>query len=113
MDFLDISFMYIRDVISVMGVAVICMGALRALYQLAMYVLYQKYNENYIRLKLGESIILGLEFTVGADIIGSLVEPDYYTVGLLGLIVVIRTVLSYFLSKELGELKPLSGQEKI
>ena len=103
----DLILLYIRDFIGFIGVAVICAGALRALHQMIMFVVHKKFNENLIRLQLGESIILGLEFMVGADIIGSLVEPDYYNLGLLAIIVVIRSVLSFFLSMELAALKPV------
>jgi uncharacterized membrane protein len=97
---------HIRDAIGALGVVVICVGALRSLYQLSMLLFHRTYNENYIRLEFGNSVILGLEFMVGADIIGSLVAPDYYNLGLLAIIVIVRTVLSYFLSKELQALTP-------
>ena len=92
---------YIRAVIGSIGVLVICLGALRSVYQLLMLLFYQQFNANYIRLQFGDSVILGLEFMVGADIIGSLAAPDYYNLGLLAIIVAIRTVLSFFLSHEL------------
>jgi len=91
----------IRDAIGLIGVLVICLGAIRAAYQYGMYYLSNKFDANDIRLMFGDSIILGLEFMMGADIIGSLVAPDYYNLGLLAIIVLIRTVLSYFLSREL------------
>jgi uncharacterized membrane protein len=47
---------------------------------------------------------------VGADIVGSLVQPDYYNLGLLAILVVIRTVLSYFLNLELAMLTPQQRQ---
>ncbi len=109
---LDLVLDYLRDGISIIGVAVICIGALRALYQLIMLLVYKKYSENEIRLRLGESIILGLDFTVGADIVGSVIEPDYYSLGLLAIIVGIRTVLSFFLGMEIKELKPFAGQKQ-
>ncbi len=93
-----------RGLIGSLGVIIICLGALRSLYQLFHFVMHGKLNTNYIRLQFGDSVILGLEFMVGADIIGSLVAPDYYNLGLLAIIVIIRTILSYFLSKELREL---------
>lgn len=97
---------YIRGAIGALGVFVICLGALRSLNQFYMLLFYDMYNDNYIRLQFGNSVILGLEFMVGADIIGSLVAPDYYNLGLLAIIVIIRTILSYFLSKELQNLTP-------
>ncbi len=96
----------IRGCIGTIGVVVICLGAARALYQLAMLLMSRKFSENYIRLQFGNSVILGLEFMVGADIVGSLAAPDYYNLGLLAIIVVIRTILSYFLTLELRGLTP-------
>ena len=40
--------------------------------------MHKNFNTNYIRLEFGNSVILGLEFMVGADIVGSVAQPDYY-----------------------------------
>lgn len=48
------------------------------------------------RANLGRGILLGLELLVGADIISTITAPlTLETVGLLGLIVLIRTFLSF------------------
>ena len=104
--FFDTFLLYIRGFIGALGVLVIVLGAIRSLYQLFMFIIHKQFDTNYIRLKFGDSVILGLEFMVGADIVGSLIEPDYYNLGLLAIIVLIRTVLSYFLSLELKALSP-------
>jgi len=46
-------------------------------------------------------LLLGLEFELAADIIGSVVSPTWQEVGKLGAIAVIRTFLNYFLEKDL------------
>ena len=102
--------LYIRGFIAAIGVAVITAGAFRSVYQLCLLVLYGTYNANYVRLQFGNSVVLGLEFMVGADIIGSLVAPDYYNLGLLAIIVLVRTILSYFLNIELEALTPRQRQ---
>lgn len=104
--FLDTVLLYIKEFIASIGVAVIFFGALRSVYQLCMLAFKQAYTSNYIRLQFGDSIILGLEFMVGGDIVESLVKPDYYSLGLLAVLVLIRTVLSYFLNMELAALTP-------
>lgn len=96
----------IKDCIALLGVAVIIVGALYSAYQLLILVIKKEKNTNYVRLQFGNSVILGLEFMVGADIIGSLIEPDYYSIGLLAILVLVRTVLSYFLNIELAALSP-------
>lgn len=102
----DALLLYLRDCIATIGVAIIAYGSLRGAYQLYLFIRKGKPSMNAVRLGLGDSIILGLEFMVGADIVGSVVEPDYYNLGLLGLLVLIRTILSYFLTSELETLTP-------
>ena len=54
------------------------------------------------RQQLGRGILIGLEFLVAADIIHTVaVELTYETVTVLGLIVLIRTFLSFMLELEL------------
>lgn len=55
------------------------------------------------RANLGRAILLGLEFLVAADIIGTVaVAPTFANLGVLGLIVVIRTFLSFSLELEIS-----------
>ena len=59
---------------------------------------YEQYRRG-----LGRAILLGLEFLVAADIIGTVaVEPTFRSLGVLGLIVLIRTFLSFSLEVEIN-----------
>ncbi len=54
------------------------------------------------RANLGRGILLGLELLVGADIIATVTAPlTFESVGMLGLIVLIRTFLSFALETEI------------
>ncbi|MGP1395223.1 MAG: DUF1622 domain-containing protein [Inquilinaceae bacterium] len=54
------------------------------------------------RTRLARGILLGLEFLVAADIIGTVaVEPTLRNLSVLGLIVLIRTFLSFSLEVEI------------
>ena len=56
-----------------------------------------------LRADLGRAILLGLEFLVAADIIGTVaVEPSFRNLGVLALIVAIRTFLSFSLELEIS-----------
>src|SRR5215204_5915706 len=46
-------------------------------------------------------LALGLEFQLGSDILSTAVAPTIAEIEILAAIVVIRTVLNYFLSKEI------------
>lgn len=102
----------IQHFVSFLGVLIILSGVILAIYQyLSQYIRGKIVSENdvlnSIRLNLGRTLILGLEFIVAADLIGTTTAPDYYTVGILAIIVIIRTVLSFTLNKELMSLSKI------
>jgi uncharacterized membrane protein len=67
-----------------------------------------------IRQRLGQGILLGLEFLVAADIIYTVaVELTFKTVGVLAIIVVIRTFLSFSLELELTGSWPCVAEEGV
>ncbi len=69
---------------------------------------YKAYRRN-----LGRGILLGLEFLVIGDIIGTVaVEPSFKNLGVLALIVVIRTFLSFSLEVEIEGRLPWKGGER-
>lgn len=51
--------------------------------------------------RFGIWLVLGLEFQLAADIVETVVSPDWVDIGQLGAIAVIRTFLNYFLEKDL------------
>ena len=55
-----------------------------------------------LRHSFGSYLLLGLEFLIAADIINTVLKPGLYEVGILGAIVVIRTVIGYTLDHELS-----------
>ncbi len=56
-----------------------------------------------IRLKLGRGLALGLEFTVASDILRTAVAPTRQDILNLGMIVLLRTLLNYFLEREIEQ----------
>jgi len=93
---------YLRMMVEAIGAAIVGIGALSTAFLYALSLLgLRKYSNSDIRLHLGRYLALGLEFQLGADILSTAVSPTFEEVQLLAAIVVIRTVLNYFLSKEL------------
>ena len=50
--------------------------------------------------RFGVWLLLGLEFELAADIVGTVVSPTWRDIGELAAIAVIRTFLNYFLEKD-------------
>lgn len=93
---------YLRLVVEAIGAAIVGFGSVATAIRFLLTLLgIRDYSNTEIRLFLGRYLALGLEFQIGADILSTAVAPTFDDVLLLGAIVVIRTVLNYFLSKEL------------
>ncbi|MGC6770079.1 DUF1622 domain-containing protein [Enterococcus sp. LJL128] len=60
-------------------------------------------NNNLIKNFLGSYILLSLEILIAADIIESVIKPTFQDISKLAALVVIRTVISYFLHKEIED----------
>jgi len=102
----DQTVLWIAQAIEAAGIGIIVLGGVVAT---ALFVRrlsrtegfagsYHGYREN-----LGRAILLGLEFLVAADIIGTVaVAPTFRNLGVLGLIVLIRTFLSFSLELEVN-----------
>jgi uncharacterized membrane protein len=106
---------FIQRSISFCGVLVIFIGVIIALtrYIQYMFATVKKHNKtdiNKIRLNLGLVLTLGLEFIVAADLIGTTTAPDYYSIGILASIVLIRTVLSFTLNREIDSIRMIESK---
>ena len=56
-----------------------------------------------VRVELGQRIVLALEFLVAGDIIQTVMDPSRQDLLNLGIIVLVRTILSFFVSREIQE----------
>lgn len=85
------------------GVGIVVVGILVATaLALRMVLRREKGAYESYRRRLGRSILLGLEFLVAADIIRTVaVTPTFRSVGVLAVIVAIRTFLSFSLELEI------------
>jgi uncharacterized membrane protein len=72
-------------------------GTVRYIFQLGKPGAFSSYKQ-----QLGKALLLGLELMVAADVIRTVTfEPTLRNVGILGLLVLIRTFLSWAMSVEL------------
>ena len=76
---------------------VVTRGTIRYLFQLEKTGGYESYKH-----QLGKTLLLGLEFLVAGDVVRTVaLDPTLTNVGVLGLLVVIRTFLSWSLIVEM------------
>ena len=106
---------FISDVVRVVeatGAAIMVLGGLWALLAYAVATARRTTGVDayqQLRLRLGRAILLGLEVLIIGDIVRTIiVDPTLESVAVLGLIVVIRIVLSFSLEVEMDGTWPWS-----
>lgn len=81
-------------------------GTIRYLFQLEKEGAYESYKH-----QLGKTLLLGLEFLVAGDVVRTVaLEPTLANVGVLGVLVLIRTFLSWSLVVEIEGHWPWQGR---
>ena len=90
------------QVLEIMGVAVIAFCFLHAVVRSVLHF-KQRRKDAYERLRvyIGKALQLGLEFLIAADIIRTvIVKPTMESIETLGLLIVVRTFLSWSITVE-------------
>jgi len=94
--------------VEVVAAFMIGIGAVEALVRLVMpkskfgrTAPFAKYREIFVR--FGVWLMLGLQFELAADVIRSAISPSWTDIGQLAAIAAIRTLLNYFLAKDIME----------
>jgi uncharacterized membrane protein len=87
------------------GAVLIIYGGFRAIIRVIILELSKPaFSYNQIRREFTDKIVFGLEFLIAGDILATLLSPTQQDLINLAVVVVIRTILGYFLSKEAPEL---------
>ena len=98
----------ISQVVGLTGAGIIIWGVILVFYRFLRLELIRARGRRIgtrreaLRHQLGSYLLLGLEILIAADIIGTITHPTFKDMALLASIVAIRTVISYFLDKELA-----------
>jgi len=94
----------VRAALELLGVLAIVVGAIIALVTLIRPLLSrERVSVTAARYELSRYLALGLEFQLSADIVGTAIAPSWTAIGRVAAIVVIRTTLNYFLTREVKE----------
>lgn len=94
-------------VIESLGAVIIAIGVLIAVLLLIRALAHPTSPGAFtrVRLVLGSYLVLGLEFQLAADVLKTAVAPSFTEIGQLAAIAAIRTLLNYFLTKEMANEK--------
>lgn len=102
-EFIKIITCSIAGVVEGVAALLIVHAIVRAIWDYSMISVRSRNQLNplSIRLELGKSLALSLEFLLAADILRTAVAPTWEEIGKLAAIAALRTLLNYFLEREL------------
>lgn len=98
---------FIKIILEFVAIIIIAIAAVNALHK----TLYPHKRRRHrtmqqsIRLEMGLSLAISLEFLLAADIVGTAVSPRWQAIAQLAAIAGIRTFLNFFLEREVRELQ--------
>jgi uncharacterized membrane protein len=95
------------EFIAILIIALVLIMTLRRLLRIFRPSRFQTTAQT-LRLELGHTLALSLEFLLAADIVGTAVSPSWSAIAKLAAITGIRTFLNYFLQREVQALQAQS-----
>ena len=104
-------FEFLYMAIGSIGVAIIVWGLLLTVFRLLRLEFSRLKTKSIfreresVRHQFGSYLLLALEFMIAADIIATVIHPTVEEIAILASIVVIRTIISHFLEKEIGNFR--------
>src|SRR5271163_2136344 len=106
---------YVALGIEAIAIAVIAIGAVEAVFgivRIALHADTTNQDRRAVWLMFARWLVAGLTFQLAADIVNTSFEPTWDELGRLAAIAAIRTFLSFFLDREVGETRSLQHRGK-
>ncbi|OLP16406.1 hypothetical protein BST81_21440 [Leptolyngbya sp. 'hensonii'] len=97
----------VLEFIAILTIIVAVVTALQKIFRRGLQGKWQPLHQT-IRLELGLSLALSLEFLLAADIVGTAISPSWNAIAKLAAITGIRTFLNFFLQREVRELQEMT-----
>ncbi|MGF0039773.1 DUF1622 domain-containing protein [Peptoniphilaceae bacterium SGI.131] len=97
----ELSAGFVIPALELIGIAIIVIGTLKALFTLITNGF--NFHDSHIKIVLGEALALSLEFKLGSEIIKTVVVRDMQELLILGIIVVLRVMLTFVIHWEVAQ----------
>ena len=110
MEFIKYAFLYIADVVDIIGICILIYGFAKLFLKfLSKEFLKHPFKTpirqiQSIRCELGVYILLSLDFLIASDIIHTIMEITTEQLIEISVMIVLRTGIGYFLGKEIEEI---------
>lgn len=100
-EFIKEGTLFLSTIVDAAAALIIAHAIIRATVDYTRMIIRAASDKLEIRLTLGKSLALALEFLLAADVLRTAVAPNWDDIGKLAAIAALRTLLNYFLEREL------------
>src|SRR3954465_4093009 len=97
--------------VEMLAAVIIGIAVIKTLYNYFSLLKSSKISKEEIRVQFGSSVAVSLELLLGADVLATAVAPSWDDIGKLAAIAVIRTLLNYFLERELKHMNTMHSKK--
>ena len=105
---------YAVPLVEACGALIIVIEVMRTLVQyMGTFFGRTSVHRTVLRVRLGQSMVMGLEFQVAADILKTALSPTWNDILLLAALIGLRTVLNFLLERELKVLLAEGGHRTV
>lgn len=118
METIFLTFEHLSSAIDIVGILIILYGFVISLGKLMQVEAGRFSGKNagirdcqHVRLELGTYILVGIEFMIASDIIGTVISKTIENLLFVTALVIIRTAISFFLGRELTELETIDAKK--
>jgi uncharacterized membrane protein len=92
----------ISHAVEIVAALITGIAVIRTIYSYSfLFRTSSKITKEEIRVEFGSTVAVALELLLGADVLATAVAPSWNDIGKLAAIAAIRTLLNYFLEREL------------
>lgn len=94
----------VSHAVEILATVIIGIAVIKTLLHYFALLRTSKNSKEEIRVQFGSSVAVSLELLLGADVLATAVAPSWEDIGKLAAIAIIRTLLNYFLERELKQM---------
>lgn len=118
LDYIKVGLSVLSEIVNYIGILILMYGFAKGLIQLIKNETARKKNDDFfnsiqnLRSKIGLYILLALDFLIAADIIDSVIHRNLDELTKLGIVIIIRIAIGYFLGKKIAEIHAVNSKKE-
>lgn len=100
----------IRQIFEIAGIITIIIGGIYTIYDYLKNLFLKNLKSRLLfiqfKFNMSRTVVMGLELIIAGDVINTIIAQSYQDIGMLMLIVIVRTLINFSMNKDLETITP-------